>query len=149
MKIATQSDLDQFKASVLLDESIYPYLSLTKYSGEWAEQKNDWERQYITNENLSYLIALSFTRTSDLEISIALYAKNTIAAAYAIMAIKELLKRYKPFAVNSVVHASNRKSIALHKKVFGEPWGIEKLGAWNSLLGEYEDSHHFRFLCQK
>jgi hypothetical protein len=146
MKIATQQDVDRFMESVFQDENIYPYLTTSKHNNNSVrvDHTSDWDRIWMVTENLSCLLKVSIDRTRDTEFSISLYAKSAHAAGKAVLACKELIKRYRPKAINSIVHSTNAKSLALHKKIYGEPWGVEKSSTWNMGKGCYEDLYYFR-----
>ena len=147
MKIARQSDIDSFLSGAYLDENIYPYLTTSKHMSEWKEFKTDWEGINITDERLSYLGKIAFDRNrGEVEMNIMLFCKSSISAGRAIQAIKYLINRYRPKAVNSVVHATNTKSLKLHKRIYGEPWGIEPEIAWDSKEGRFVDLYYFRKL---
>jgi hypothetical protein len=148
MRIATQADIDNFMNKAMLDKEIYPYLSTTKTVSEITAQKTDWNYIYMVSENLSCLLKVTIDRPRDNEFSVSLYSKSAFQAGKCIAIIKDLVKRYQPRAINSLVHASNEKSLHLHKKIYGEPWGIEKSVAWNSLKGEYEDLYCFRMILK-
>jgi hypothetical protein len=77
---------------------------------------------------------------------ISLYATSSFSAGRGLIAINEIIRRYKPRYADTVVHASNTKSIKLNTKLLGKPWGAEPNGAWNAKLGEYEDLVYFRKL---
>ena len=147
MKIATQSDIDLFLNESYLNENIYPYLTTCKYMSEWKEFKTDWEGINITDERLSYLGRIIFDRNrGEIEMNVSLFCKNSLAAGKAIQAIKYLINRYRPKAINSAVHATNIKSLKLHKHIYGEPWGIEPKIAWDSKEGRFVDLYYFRKL---
>src|SRR5579863_6098933 len=117
MKNATQTDLDAFMQWAFTEPSIYPYLSHSKYIAERKEYRGDWEGAHITDNTLSYLLSVSFTRTTFLEFTIALYSKSPVAAGRGILALKEMVKRYRPFAIDSSVAISNKKSFDITKKI--------------------------------
>jgi hypothetical protein len=145
VKLANQSEIDTFLADAYLDESIYPYLTISKYVNEWKELKSDWEGINITDERLSYLGKISFDRgKGEIEMNICLYCRTPFVAGRAIHAIKYLINRYKPRAINSVVHSTNVKSLKIHKHIYGEPWGIEPGSAWDSKEGRFVDLYYFR-----
>ena len=145
-KKATKGDVDNFMSKVILDENIYPYMSTTKYFGTFEIPDDDWNSLLITNNENSFLCKVLIRRSDEVGLSISLYATSSYSAGKAIIAINEIIRRYKPRYVDSVVHASNEKSIKLNTKLLGEPWGREPMGAWNSKLGEYEDLVYFRKL---
>ncbi len=147
-KIANQSDIDNFIQIVQFNKEIYPYLSGVRFV-EWKEFKSDWEGIYVTDLTLSFMVKASFDRCRDLEINICVYARTTMAAGRAILAVKEIIHRYHPRAINSCVHASNEKAIKLNEKLMGPHWGIESKIAWNCLTGDYEDFYCFRRLFQR
>lgn len=144
MKNATQSEIDSFMQWAFTNPEIYPYLSHSKYISEFKERKSDWEGLHLTDENLSYLLSVDFNRNTHLTFTICLYSKSTIGAGKGILALKEMVNRYRPFAVNSSVSVSNIKSYQITKKILGEPWGLEPLAHWNMLTGKMEDVWNFR-----
>jgi hypothetical protein len=144
-RTANQQDLDFFKEQAIWDENIYPYLSTTKSMTEWVAKNNDWEGIDITNDRRSFILKIYFDRRRD-EMNIELFAMNAVSAGRGVYVVMDMIKRYKPRAINSVVHSSNKKSLKLHYKLFGDCWGVEESVAWNSLNGEYEDLHYFRKL---
>jgi len=146
MRKATKSDIDNFTSKTLVNEDIYPYLSTTKYVGTFEVTDDDWSSLLITNDSNSFLVKVQFIRREELGLFISLYALNSFSAGKGLLVIKEIIRRYKPRYVDSVVHASNEKSIKLNTKLLGEPWGKEPMGAWNSKIGEYEDLYYFRKL---
>lgn len=145
-KKANKEDVDNFMSKAILDENIYPYLSTNKYVGTFEISDDDWHGLLITNESNSFLFKVSFRRADEVGMVITLYATSAYSAGKALIAINEIINRYKPRYIDSVVHASNGKSIKLNTKLLGEPWGVEPKGAWNSKLGEYEDLIYFRKL---
>lgn len=149
MRVATQEDLDNFKASVMFDENIYPFLSTVKYQPEWVASKSDWEYIWLINESGKFLIKLSFDRAVDLEISICLFTKSPFACGKGLREVIEFIKRYKPAAITTGVAESNTKSLRLNRRLLGNEWGIEPNGAWNCLKGQYEGYHRFKLICQK
>lgn len=146
IKKATKEDVDRFMNKVYLDEKIYPYMSTTKYFGTFEVPDDDWNSLLITNDLNTFLIKIVIRRSDEVGLSISVYATSSFSAGKAIIAINEIIKRYKPRYVDTVVHSSNEKSIKLNTKLLGEPWGVEPKGAWNSKTGEYEDLVYFRKL---
>jgi hypothetical protein len=145
-KKASKVDVDNFMSKGILDENIYPYLSTTKYFGTFDVPDDDWSGLLITNDSNTFISKVTFHRTDEVGMSIALYAVSSFSAGRALSAINEIIRRYKPRYVDTKVHSSNVKSIKLNTKMLGEPWGIEPMGAWNAKLGKYEDLIYFRKL---
>lgn len=145
-KKATKEDVDTFMSKAILDENIYPYMSINKYFGTFDIPDDDWSGLLITNTEKSFLCKVSIRRVDELGMSVSLYAITPYSAGKGLVAINELIRRYKPRYVDTLVHSSNEKSIRLNIKLLGEPWGREPMGAWNPKLGEYEDLLYFRKL---
>jgi len=139
IRIATQSEIDSFIRDCHNDESIYPYLSTSKYICNIEETKTDWTGLVLTNDCVSVLLKVQIIRECDNELRISIYSKTPISAGRGMVAVKELAKRYNSRFITAVVHSSNVRSININKKIFGEPWGVEPLGAWNSKEGKWED----------
>lgn len=146
MKKASKEDVDKFMSKAILDDNIYPYLSTTKYMGTFEIPDDDWNGLLITNTNNSFLLKIRINRSDEVGMTVSLYATSSFSAGRALNIINEIIKRYKPRYVDSVVHSSNTKSIKLNTKLLGEPWGKEPNGAWNSKFGKYEDLVYFRKL---
>ncbi len=144
MRLATQQDVDKFMSSVMFDESVYPYLSESMYVSNVTIETSDWNRVVLTNDTLSVILKVEIARESDNAFSVCLWSTNPISAGRALKALEVLIKRYNPKSISSCVHESNIKSINLHKKLYGEPWGTEPEGAWNSLLGKWEGLVNFK-----
>lgn len=145
MKIATQEEIDCFYEMATMDDSIYPFLTTRTYFGRTEKPKDDWFGVIMISKCGKCLLNVSFDRTRErLEFSVGLWAKNAYLAGKAIVVAKQLIQRYSPSHINSVVHSSNVKSLNLHKRIFGEPWGIEKEIAWNMKAGKMEDLYYFR-----
>ena len=145
-KKATKVDVDNFMSKANLDENIYPYLSINKYFGTFEIPDDDWNTILMTNESNTFLFKVAIRRADEVGMTISLYATSSFSAGRGLIAINEIIRRYKPRYVDTVVHASNTKSIKLNTKLLGEPWGVEPKGAWNSKLGEYEGLVYFRKL---
>lgn len=145
-KLPTQQQLDNFTAAVLQDENIWPYLTMSKSRSEVIIWKTDWEGLMLISHDEKTLLKVQFDRQRDCDFNISLYSSSPHQAGQCVALVKELIKRYRPFSINSVVHSSNEKSLKFHKKIYGEPWGIEKLSAWNMKTGAYEDAHWFRMV---
>lgn len=145
-KKATKEDVDNFMSKAILDEDIYPYLSTNKYFGTFEIPDDDWGTILMTNESNSFLFKVTIRRADEVGMIISLYATSSFSAGRGLIAINEIIRRYKPRYVDTVVHASNTKSIKLNTKLLGKPWGAEPNGAWNAKLGEYEDLVYFRKL---
>lgn len=145
-KKASKEDVDKFMSKAILNDDIYPYLSTNKYFGTFEIPDDDWSGLLITNTTNSFLCKIGIRRADEVGFVVSLYAISSYSAGKAIIAINEIIRRYKPRYVDSVVHASNEKSIKLNTKLLGEPWGREPMGAWNSKLGKYEDLVYFRKL---
>lgn len=146
MKNATQGDIDKFMEYAIDSKEMLPYLSLSRWIRRREVKLDDWAGLHLTDERLSYLLHIDFDRSSGLRFTISLYAKSNIAAGRAILTLKEIVRRYKPYAIDSTVCKSNIKSFNITKKLLGEPWGCEPLGAWNMGKGEFEDCYYFRKL---
>lgn len=146
MKNATQEEINIFMEYALSCPDMLPYLSVNRWIRARKVKKDDWAGLVLTDERLSYLLHIDFDRASGLRFTIALYAKTLFAAGKAVLALKEMIRRYKPYAVDSTVAVSNVKSFAITKRLLGEPWGKEPLGCWNMLNGEFEDLFYFRKL---
>lgn len=146
MKKASKEDVDKFMSKAILDDNIYPYLSTTKYMGTFEIPDDDWNGLLITNTNNSFLLKIRINRSDEVGMTVSLYATSSFSAGRALIAINEVIRRYKPRYVDTTVHSSNTKSIKLNSKLLGEPWGVEPKGAWNAKLGEYEDLVYFRKL---
>ena len=146
LKKANKEDIDKFMSKVILDENIYPYLSTSKYFGTFEVPDDDWGGLLITNDSNTFISKVTFRRSDEVGMSISLYAVSSFSAGRALIAINEVIRRYKPRYVDTTVHSSNVKSIKLNTKLLGEPWGVEPKGAWNAKLGEYEDLVYFRKL---
>lgn len=144
MRVATQEDITAFYSSVLTDPTIYPYMQFGKYFTVPTIGTDLWHDIYLITDNRSCYLHIWIDRTKDNEFTIGLFAKNSYAAGKAVIAIKELIRRYRPRAINSAVHASNLKSLALNRKLFGEEGSIRVSAAWNMGTGEYEDMYQFR-----
>lgn len=144
MKRATQEDVDKFFRWAIEDPDIYPYLSVDRYTGRDIVEEDDWKSLSFISECGKCYLRIVFDRCAGLDIKVALYSKSPILAGRAIEHLKKIIPRYKPRAINSIVHGSNEKSIRIHKKIFGEPWGIEPSVAWNMGTGQYDDLLHFR-----
>jgi hypothetical protein len=146
IKKAKREDVDKFMDKVYLDDNVYPYMSTTKYFGDFEIPEDDWSSLLITNDSNTFLCKISIRRADEVGLSISLYSISAISAGRALLAINEIIKRYKPRYIDTVVHSSNEKSIKLNTRLMGEPWGVEPKGAWNSKTGEYEDLLYFRKL---
>jgi hypothetical protein len=146
IKKAKREDVDKFMDKVYLDDNVYPYMSTTKYFGNFEIPEDDWSSLLITNDSNTFLCKISIRRADEVGLSISLYSISAISAGRALLAINEIIKRYKPRYIDTVVHSSNEKSIKLNTRLMGEPWGVEPKGAWNSKTGEYEDLLYFRKL---
>lgn len=145
MKIATQSDLDDFLARVITNPSIYPYMALSNYFQPMEVEKAMWNTAYFINDCGSCLAKISFDRPRN-EMNISLWSESALSAGRAVKFLTEYVKRSGVRAINSVCHSSNAKSLNLHDRIYGGSWGCEKASAWNSRLGEYEDLYYFRKL---
>lgn len=146
MKNATQQDIDSFMEYAVNSPEMLPYLSINRWIRRREVKLDDWQGLHLTDDRLSYLLHIDFDRSSGLRFSISLYAKTNVAAGRAILALIEMVKRYKPYAIDSIVCKSNIKSYTITKKLLGEPWGCEPSGAWNMAKGEFEDCYYFRKL---
>lgn len=145
-KKANKEDVDKFMSKAILNDNIYPYLSTNKYFGAFEVPDDDWSGLLITNESNTFISKITLRRADEVGMSISLYATSSFSAGRALIAINEVIRRYKPRYVDTTVHSSNTKSIKLNSKLLGEPWGVEPKGAWNAKLGEYEDLVYFRKL---
>lgn len=146
MRRATQEDIDNFFAWAKDDPEIFPYLSVSKYIHRRVVSEDEWKDLFFISDCGKCYLHIGFDRVTDTEFSISLYSKSPILAGRAVIKVKEMIQRYKPRAIHSVVHGSNTKSLKLHRKIFGEPWGIEPSTAWNMGAGAYDDLHHFRMI---
>lgn len=146
MKLATQSEIDAFMEWAINDPESYPFLSHSRWIKPRKVPESDWYGLTITDERVSYLLHIDFNRNISLSATICLYSKTNIAAGRAILVLKEVIQRYKPFAIDSTVAKSNIKSLKITKKILGDPWGLEPNAVWNMLTGETEDCYYFRKL---
>lgn len=146
MKNANQQEIDAFMDYALANEEMLPYLSMNRWIRRREAKTDDWQGLCITDDRNSYLLNIDFDRSSGMRFTLCLFAKSAIAAGRAILVIKEMVKRYKPYAIDSMVAKSNTKSFEITKRILGEPWGLEPNGCWNMLKGEFEDCYYFRKL---
>jgi hypothetical protein len=146
MRSATKKDIDTFMSSAITDDNIYPYISTDKHMGHMEPFEGDWNGLLLTNDTNTLLCKISFRRADELGMSVSIWATSAFSAGKAVILVKEIIRRYQPRYVESVVHASNEKSIKLNTKLLGEPWGSEPDGAWNFKLSKYEDLVYFRKL---
>lgn len=146
MRSATQADIDKFYADTENNSDIYPFIGIRKFMPKWEAQKDNNAKLILTNDANQYLLNITFSWHGQLEFEVALFSKNTIGAGRGLQALFEQIKRYKPYAINTSVQQSNIKSLAINRKLWGEPWGIEPKSAWNMIDGIYEDLYHFRKL---
>jgi len=146
---ALQSEIDEFINSCLYDENIYPYLSISKYTPAIKQEEDDWKGVVLMDDSKNTLVKISFDRTrGELEMTFSLYSRTKIGAGRGIKAIEEIVRRYKPRAINSCVHSTNEKSLKKNRHIFGKEWGVEEKIAWNSKLGAFDDLHYFRKVFQ-
>lgn len=143
-KIATKEDISGFMAKAILNPDIYPYLTVTKHLGNREPDDTDWHSITFVDNELDVYGKIDINRACDNGFNVSLYGTNPYKVGRAFKFIEDLIRRYDPMYIETVVHASNEKSIKINKKIFGEPWGVEPKGAWNMLKGEYEDLLHFR-----
>lgn len=144
MELATQEQLDKFKRFAVSEPKIYPYLSVSKWLSEWTAPKDDWDKIMFVNKQCTAYLRISISRSDDNGFSIACYTLSSYWAGRCMLLVKELIKRYDPKYIQTCVHISNIKSLNINEKLLGKPWGVEPLGAWNSLLGKYEDLVWFK-----
>lgn len=144
MKLATQEDLDKFSINTIEDETIYPYLSTSKWIGKITLPESDWSGVYLIDKACTSLLRVTIERNRDIEFSICLHSQSSYLAGKAILEINRLIRMYRPRVLSSCVHSSNERSLKLNRKLLGQEWGIEKDVAWNFKTGEYEDLHWFR-----
>lgn len=146
MRLAKTDDVVAFTHKHLNNPKIYPYLSTSTTFSFRDLRSDDWAGLCFVSEDLNCMLEVNFDRSRGMEFSVCLFSTTPFKAGKAILIVKDLIKRYNPRAINSVVHHSNELSLRLHRKFFGDPWGTEEKYAWNSLRGEYEDLHYFRKL---
>lgn len=145
MKIATQSDLDQFTSKVVDNDGVFPYLNVTNYFAPMKVEDSLWNYVYFVNNTNTCLLKINFDRPRN-EINVSLYSLSALSAGRALKFLFKYIKRLGVRAVNSAVHESNLKSMLLHEKIYGAAWGCEKQAAWNCLSGKYEDLYYYRKL---
>ena len=146
MNRATQEEIDKFFNWAVLDPEMYPYLTINKTIFKKEIPKDDWEGLMFISECGKCFMHISFSRVRDIEFNVSIWSKSPLLAGRCLIVIKDLIKRYRPKYIDSVCHSSNKRSLKLHKKIYGVQWGIEPNGAWNMGLGEYEDLYHFRLM---
>jgi hypothetical protein len=146
IKHANREDVDKFIQKTYTNDDVFPYMSTSKYFGTFEIPEDDWNGILLTNETHTFLLKITIKRADEVGFNISLYALSSFSAGKALITLKEVINRYKPRYIDTVVHASNEKSIKLNTKLMGKPWGIEPKGAWNSKLGEYEELLYFRKL---
>jgi hypothetical protein len=126
------------------DENVWPYLTTSKYKSRLEAPQDDWHSIVMVDEGLDVLVIASMTRNGNLGIDFCIYSFNKKAAARGILCMKEIIARYRPYYISSVVHESNIAALKMNKRVMGNPYGCEVEGAWNGLKGLYEKKFLFK-----
>lgn len=144
MRIAEQKDLDGFRNKAINNPDIFPYLSTGQYISESVASKDDWGSVKMINDSLTCLLSASISRDEENVLNVCIWSESPFAAGRCVLIVKDLVKQYNARAIESVVHESNKKSIEFNKKLLGEPWGTEPMGAWNRLTGKWEGLVYFR-----
>jgi len=145
MRLAKQADIDAFYDKAIYHPEVGQYLTNSQWLSETTAPKDDWNQVILTNDAITVLLKISISRSDGNGFSIGLFSTNALAAGRAVQFVKDhLMKRYQPRYIQTSVQSVNEKSLKMNQKLFGDPWGKEPLGAWNSKLGHYVDLIWFR-----
>ena len=144
MELANQTQIDDFLKKHCWDEEIYPYLSIDKWVSEKKEYRDDWGGGIYVSKNNDCLFHYAFNRSGQLIMDISIYSKSSKETYKCFNLIKNIIKRYGVEYLESCSHESNKKSLKIQNKIYGNHCGIKKDRAWNSLKGKYEDLYQFR-----
>jgi hypothetical protein len=133
-------------ATAISDPTVRPYLSNSGWIDQMKEAPtDDWSKVCLVSEK-SLLIA-TFDRSASATIGIGLWTlgeEKEFASGRALMAIRWLLCRYAFMVrVASSCMVTNKKSLSLHERLYGDPWGIEPAAAWDECEGRFVSVAHF------
>lgn len=140
---------DAWFAKAIVDDDVWPYLSFHKRASALTIENDDWNHVIIMNGDGTAVLEWTQHRSNGMhDASVALWAlsgpRQALAAGRLAAAIPTMARRYGVAYVSAACHASNASSVRILTKRFGEPWGRCPSNAWNGLLGEFEDTLHFR-----
>ena len=147
MKFPNQEMMNNWWIHAQVDPTVYPYLSMSKYSKAIEVVADTWNTYNMMDKSERGLLSLSFDRSRD-SASLALWVLNCkekpFIAGTLIRLIPEILRRTGLKYLNSNVHESNIYSRNITEKYLGPHWGVEPKSAWNALSGVMEDTYYYR-----
>ena len=151
MKIITtlnQADYYIWHAKALMDDGVWPFLSMRPRYCPGKIQDDDWAQRVIMDDAGNGCCTLDFDRNGDHSATVCIWVlsvemRAVVAAALLRDAIL-LGRRYDIAWIDTGCHESNEASRKLHEKLCGAPWGIQPFGAWNGRLQKYESKFCFR-----
>ena len=133
MIVTRQSQLDDWFEIVANNADTRRWLSPKAFLIPPVIGKDTWDAMHFLSGEA--LVTLRFDR-SRLEAEIAMYNSGTIAdGAAALNAAFEIGYNSGPWrALRSACCVTNKRSMKLSNKVFGDPWGISTKSAWMRAL---------------
>ena len=133
-------------------KEVVRYLSMEKYiaTPKPDDYALDWERAAFLSKSGSTLLRCTFDHGGSGNIDICLWSladdfRRKLECGKALVFVKtEIIPTYRPSTISAVVHASNQECLTLMKRVFGDPWGVRPLSAWDRGVGSMVDMHCFQ-----
>lgn len=142
MIVTKQSELDDWFEKAANDPEIRRWLSPKSFLLPPKIGKDTWDAMHFMHGEA--LVTLKFDRAK-LEAQVAMYNSTSIAdGAAALNDAFQIGYKSGPWRIlRSACCVTNERSMKLNRKVFGDPWGISSLSAWDAGLGEWVDEAHF------
>lgn len=136
-------------AKALADDAVWPYMTFDKLTEIKKIENGDWVSVILMDDTQNAVLSWSQDRDNGMHsASISLWSLNgtrrAVSAGHLCQLLPSLARRYGVSYIDAACHASNDASKAILTKRFGQPWGVKPDGAWNGLIGRFEDSLHFR-----
>lgn len=151
---ATRQDLyNEWWNKAIVDETVWPYLSMGRWHDPAKLDSGDWDHVWVMDPSHTVVMRYSVVRKNGMDdASIAVWGLGgpgrSLKVGRLLTLLPHLARRYGATYLDCMVAASNTASIKIVEKVFGQPWGTEPDGAWNGLIGKYEDVHYYRTRVQ-
>jgi hypothetical protein len=145
-------NLVEWYAAAISHPGVSRFLSMSKFinAPQASSYESDWDRAgFLSNSGKTFLL-VNIDRDGSEDVGISLWSmadgmQKKIEAGRAILFVRDVVVRiYRPRTLSGSVHGSNADSLKLMQHVFGEPWGIRPVSAWDRGIGAMVDMHCFQ-----
>ena len=142
--------LDAWWDAAINTPHVRRFLTHACWADTTAALGDGWQGVHYLDDACSTLLSVGFNRDARTEATVSLWClhedrmRRSLAAGQMLRRLPSLLQAAGAAIVHSTVHETNVESLALNRRLLGEPWGIQPEAGWDAVLRRLVSVHHFR-----